>query len=377
MTAFKSMVADNDENEDGELDSVNTSRLRESVSSQQTKIPSLSRSTRKPSVLTSPLARGRSRDPEKKVDSLSSNRFGFSSGKQQEVRKVSELGESESVRRSRSKSSAAVNRKDPSSAAVTSPRMTQTSETTAHSELSLLKAQMQQLQENDGGGLQQEQNHQKLKKPMQTTATVFKLPLASKVQQVVNKNSDASVVAAAKAQTVAKARVDSYKKAGKAGKTVISLLRNRFVGSSVSISSASSTASDDLSSPAHHASMGPISVDTISSIPSLEDNSPQRSGPGFTTSSFLSTIESSPTTTVRVADGGILTVTSSGPLYAQHVIESPDRSNAVFEHSHQQSKLSQDDDDDDGNEDEGMVSSSAIPSALREMLDRLAKSSTT
>ena len=162
MTAFKSMVADNDENEDGELDSVNTSRLRESVSSQQTKIPSLSRSTRKPSVLTSPLARGRSRDPEKKVDSLSSNRFGFSSGKQQEVRKISALGESESVRRSRSKSSAAVNRKDPSSAAVTSPRMTQTSETTAHSELSLLKAQMQQLQENDGGGLQQEQNHQKI-----------------------------------------------------------------------------------------------------------------------------------------------------------------------------------------------------------------------
>ena len=79
-------------------------------------------------------------------------------------------------------------------------------------------------------------------------------------------------------------------------------------------------------------------------------------------------------------------MTSSGKLYAQHVIESPDRSNVGVEHehshqqsehSHPQSKLSQDDDDDDddGNEDEGIVNSSAIPSALREMLDRIAKSS--
>ena len=384
MASFKSIVPD-DENEDMEQENEKSYNTKGAVSSKLTKIPTLSsRSTKKPSALTSPSTRGRSRDPNRGTDSAGNmSRFGFSSTKQ-EAKKSTSVDEVEPVKRSRSKS-ASMSKRDLTSS-LASPRKSQTTttETTAHSELSLLKMQMQQLQESDDSGGIQRSNHnhlqqQQQRKPQQQqqhrhpiqTATVLKLP-SSKAQQGVTKNNDASIAAAAaKAQTIARARVDSYKKAGKAGKSVISILRHRFVGSSTSVSSASSTASDDFSSPALNAasSTDPISIDTISSIPYFEPNSPQQSHLGLQTSSFLSSIDSSPTTTVRVADGGVLTVTSSGKLYAQHVIESPERSKAEPISSSPIQPPSQ-----VVRNVEGIATSPAIPTALREMLDRLARS---
>jgi hypothetical protein len=388
MASFKSIVPD-DENEDMEQENEKSYTTKGAVSSKLTKIPTLSsRSTKKPSALTSPSTRGRSRDPNKGTDSVGNmNRFGFSSTKQ-EAKKSTSVDEVEPVKRSRSKS-ASMSKRDLTSS-LASPRKSQTTttETTAHSELSLLKMQMQQLQESDESGGNQRSNHNYLQQQQQQpqqqqqqqqqqhrhpiqTATVLKLP-SSKAQQGATKNNDASTAAAAaKAQTIARARVDSYKKAGKAGKSVISLLRHRFVGSSTSVSSASSTASDDFSSPALNAasSTDPISIDTISSIPYFEPNSPQQSHLGLETSSFLSSIDSSPTTTVRVADGGVLTVTSSGKLYAQHVIESPERSKAEPISSSPIQPPSQ-----VVRNVEGVVNSPVIPTALREMLDRLARS---
>ena len=351
ISAFKSSTRDKDE----ETEQENLIPIKSMINTQKiSKIPSLARSSRKSSVFTSP------RDTDKKIDS---NRFGFSTGKN-EARKVI-TGPDSVILRSRSKS--AIQRKDilsPTSSTkdilspTSSTQTIQVTETTDHAELSLLKFQMQQLQDSEDGFKQSEQQR----------ASVFKLPVSAKSNQSIQKQGNtkskstaaSTAAVATRAQTIARARVDSYKKAGK---SIIAkaLLRNRngLLGST-SNSSSSSIVSEDFTSPnarSMSTSTGPQSITSIS----YYDDSPQQSVRS-TFDTFASSLESSPTTTVRIGDGGVLTISNSGKLYATHVIESPERNGVDIASVTNASLVSNDNvrNDDD------------IPHGLRAMLDRLA-----
>jgi hypothetical protein len=359
ISAFKSSTRDKDE----ETEQENLIPIKSMINTQKiSKIPSLARSSRKSSVFTSP------RDIDKKIDS---NRFGFSTGKN-EARKVITGPDSSVILRSRSKS--AIQRKDilsPTSSTkdilspTSSTQTIQVTETTDHAELSLLKFQMQQLQDSEDGSKQSEQQ----------TASVFKLPVSAKSNQSIQKQgntkskstaaSAAAVAtrAATMAQTIARARVDSYKKAGK---SIIAkaLLRNRngLLGSA-SNSSSSSIVSEDFTSPnarSMSTSTGPQSITSIS----YYDDSPQQSVRS-TFDTFASSLESSPTTTVRIGDGGVLTISNSGKLYATHFIESPERNGVTLNDTASVTNASLVSNDNVRNDDD-------IPHGLRAMLDRLA-----
>jgi hypothetical protein len=198
---------------------------------------------------------------------------------------------------------------------------------------------------------------------------VLKLPVKSnqsiqKQDDTKSKSTTASAaavatIAATRAQTIARARVDSYKKAGK---SIIAkaLLRNRNGLGSTSISSSSSIVSEDFTSPnarSMSTSTGPQSITSIS----YYDDSPQQSVRS-TFDAFASSLETSPTTTVRIGDGGVLTVSNSGKLYATHVIESPEKNGGTLNETASvmnESLVS------------NVMNEYDIPPGLRAMLDRL------